>query len=70
MVADFGRSFVATHIIDFDSYSSDEEAARGEARNKLGGRYPDTDLRAVDSGPGPGFAANGPMTHWAFEFTT
>jgi hypothetical protein len=61
---------VATRLLEFDSHSTDEDAARDEARAKLGGQAPNGHLRAVTSGPGPGFASGGPMTHWVFEVTT
>ena len=61
---------MAATIIEFDSQNSDEGAASDEARNKLGRAGADATFRVIESGPGPGFAAGGPLTHWVLETTT
>ena len=61
---------MAATIIEFDSHTTDEGAVTDEARNKVGREAADATFRVVGSGPGPGFAAGGPLTHWVLEMTT
>ncbi|BBZ27366.1 hypothetical protein MMAD_16610 [Mycolicibacterium madagascariense] len=61
---------MAKTIIEFDSLNTDEGAATDEARNKVGREAADAAFRVVGSGPGPGFAAGGPLTHWVLEMTS